>query len=83
MMLDRLHKRVIEALKNKPFSEEIDAVITVARKERCPVDALDRGMTPVEAAVWHVWGERCVGFEPECLTCQAWAEFDKIKEAEQ
>ena len=44
--------------------------------DRCPVDAMDRGMTPVEAAVWHVWGERCIGFEPECPTCKAWAEFD-------
>ena len=43
------------------------------------VDALDRGMTPVEAAVWHVWGERCSDYEPECLPCRAWAEFDKIK----
>ena len=45
--------------------------------ERCPVDAMDRGMSPVEAAVWHVWGERCSDFEPSCLTCKAWAEFDR------
>ena len=45
--------------------------------ERCPVDAMDRGMSPVEAAVWHVWGERCSDFEPSCLTCEAWAEFDR------
>lgn len=79
MTHDRLHKKAVEAFQNKPFSEAIDAVIAVALKERCPVDALDCGMTPVEAAVWHVWGERCSDFEPTCLTCQAWAEFDKIK----
>lgn len=47
--------------------------------DRCPVDAMDRGMSPVEAAVWHVWGERCSDFEPECLTCKSWAEFDQIE----
>jgi hypothetical protein len=46
---------------------------------RDPVDAMDRGMSPVEAAVYHVWGERCSDFEPGCTTCKAWAEFDKIK----
>ena len=50
--------------------------------DRCPVDALGRGMTPVEAAVWHVWGDRCSDFEPECLTCKAWADFDQIKRSE-
>lgn len=34
-------------------------------------------MSPVEAAVYHVWGERCPDFEPECLTCRAWAEYDE------
>lgn len=43
-----------------------------------PVDALDRGLSPAEAAVAHVWGERCSDFGPECLCCRAWAEFDQI-----
>lgn len=43
---------------------------------RCPVDAMERGMSPLEATVWHVWGDRCSDFEPECWTCRAWAEFD-------
>lgn len=43
-----------------------------------PVGALDRGLSPAEAAVAHVWGERCSDFEPECLCCRAWAEFDQI-----
>lgn len=45
--------------------------------ERCPVEALENGMTLVEAAVWHVWGDRCSEFDPECNTCLAWAEFDE------
>lgn len=53
--------------------------LRAALKERCPVDAMDReGMTPAQAAIWHVWGERCSDFEPECLTCRAWAEFGQI-----
>lgn len=55
---------------------EIERLQT-ALNARCPVDAMDRGMSPVEAAVYHVWGERCPDFEPECLTCKAWAEYDE------
>lgn len=55
---------------------EIERLQT-ALNARCPVDAMDRGMSPVEAAVYHVWGERCPDFEPECLTCRAWAEYDE------
>lgn len=47
--------------------------------KRDPLDAMERGMTPVEAAVWHVWGERCSDFASECLTCRAWSEFDEVK----
>lgn len=47
--------------------------------DRCPVEAMDNGMSLVEAAVWHVWGDRCSDFEPECLICRAWAEFDQIE----
>lgn len=57
---------------------EIERLQT-ALNARCPVDAMDRGMSPVEAAVYHVWGERCPDFEPECLTCKAWAEYDEIE----
>ncbi len=62
--------------------ERIGRQIKPLSDDRCPVDALDQGMTPVEAAVWHVWGDRCSDFEPECLTCKAWAEFDQIKRSE-
>lgn len=51
--------------------------LRVALEDRCPVDAMNRGMTPVEAAVYHVWGEKCSDFEPECMTCRAWAELDR------
>ena len=51
--------------------------LRAALGDRCPVDAMDRGMTPVEAAVYHVWGERCPDFEPDCMTCRAWAELDR------
>lgn len=62
----------------------LEAAVEIERlrdelNSRCPIDAMDRGMSPVEAAVWHVWGDRCSDFEPECLTCRAWAEFDQIE----
>ena len=42
---------------------------------RRPNDALSNGMSPVKAAVWHVFGPVCPDFDPDCLTCKAWAEF--------
>ena len=35
-------------------------------------------MTKVEEAITDYWGERCPDYEPECPTCQAWAEYDKM-----
>lgn len=58
------------------MEEELEEA-RVKLNERCPVEALDSGMSLVEAAVWHVWGERCPNFDPECNTCLAWAEFDE------
>lgn len=34
---------------------------------------------PVIAAILDVWGERCPEFEPECYTCKAWADYDRIR----
>lgn len=69
----RLQDAQIAALKAEveQLREELNA--------RCPIDAMDRGMSIVEAAIYHVWGERCPDFEPGCLTCNAWAEFDQIE----
>ena len=27
-------------------------------------------------------GERCPDFEPDCIGCQAWAEYDRVKQLE-
>ena len=60
-------------------ADEIEK-LRAALNERCPVDAMDQeGMTPAQAAIWHVWGERCSDFEPECITCRAWAELSQIE----
>jgi hypothetical protein len=64
--------------KIKEQADEIER-LRAEMNARDPVDAMDRGMSPVEAAVYHVWGERCSDFEPGCTTCKAWAEFDQIK----
>ena len=63
----------------KVMNEAADEIerMRVELSERCPVDAMDRGMSHVEAAVWNVWGDRCPDFEPECPCCRAWAEFDQ------
>ena len=60
---------------------EAQAEIDSLRQEldaNCPVEAVERGMSPVEAAIYHVWGERCSDFEPGCPCCRAWAEHDQI-----
>ena len=37
-------------------------------------------MNRIEEAITEHWGERCPDHEPECLTCQAWAELDKLSD---
>ena len=27
-------------------------------------------------------GERCPDFDPDCIGCQAWAEYDRVKKLE-
>lgn len=36
------------------------------------------GMNKIEEAITGYWGERCPDHEPECPTCQAWDELDKL-----
>ena len=35
-------------------------------------------MNKIEEAITGYWGERCPDHEPECPTCQAWDELDKL-----
>lgn len=35
-------------------------------------------MNKIEEVMAEYWGERCPDYEPECPTCQAWAEYDKL-----
>lgn len=37
-------------------------------------------MNKIEEAITEHWGERCPDHEPECPTCQAWTEYDKLME---
>ena len=32
----------------------------------------------IEEALTEYWGPRCPDHEPDCFTCQAWAELDKL-----
>ena len=32
---------------------------------------------PVYAAIVEVWGERCPDYDPDCLCCRAWADYDR------
>ena len=64
------------AFENMTLLAEIDR-LREQLDERCPLAVLDE-FGPVYAAIYHVWGERCSDFEPECLTCKAWAEYDEI-----
>lgn len=34
---------------------------------------------PIRFAVFDTFGERCEQFDPECETCQAWAEIDRLE----
>lgn len=34
----------------------------------------------IEEAIIHCWGKRCPDFDPECPTCEAWAQFDALKD---
>jgi len=38
-------------------------------------------MKRIKEAVKEYYGKRCLDFEPECVVCQAWAEFDEAKRA--
>ena len=37
-------------------------------------------MKLIKEAVKEYYGKRCPDFEPECVVCQAWAEYDKAKQ---
>lgn len=52
--------------------------------ERIPTEVLDEVEAPmnidrIKEAVTEWWGERCSDFEPDCSSCQAWAEIDAIE----
>ena len=34
---------------------------------------------PVAEAITFYWGERCPDHEPNCPTCAAWVQYDKMK----
>ena len=36
-------------------------------------------MKLIKKAVKEYYGKRCPDFDPECIVCQAWAEFDVAK----
>ena len=55
---------------NKKLRAEFEA--------RKPNDAISSGMSPVKAAILHVFGPACPDFDPNCLTCKAWSEFSDI-----
>jgi len=38
-------------------------------------------MSKIEEALIEYWGERCPDFEPECVVCQVWLEWDQLKES--
>lgn len=33
----------------------------------------------IKEAVTDWWGERCTEYDPDCVCCTAWAQFDKLK----
>ena len=37
----------------------------------------------VEEAVTEYAGERCPDFDSECVVCQTWAEYDRLKQMEE
>ena len=36
-------------------------------------------MKRIKEAIKEYYGKRCPDFEPECIVCQAWAEYDSAK----
>jgi len=36
-------------------------------------------MKLIKKAIKEYYGKRCPDFEPECVVCQAWAEYDSAK----
>ena len=32
----------------------------------------------IEEAITYYWGERCPDYEPECLCCKAWGEYEDM-----
>lgn len=39
----------------------------------------DRVSDLIEEAIVDYWGERCSDFNPDCRTCEAWADFDRLR----
>lgn len=35
-------------------------------------------MSKIEEALIEYFGERCSDFEPECVVCQVWKEWDEL-----
>jgi len=33
----------------------------------------------IEAAIIDYWGERCPEYQSGCPTCEAWAEYDRMR----
>jgi hypothetical protein len=36
-------------------------------------------MSLIEEAITEYAGERCPDFDPECIVCKTWAEYDRLK----
>ena len=36
-------------------------------------------MSKIEEAIEFYWGERCPDTEKDCVTCQAWSEYDTLR----
>jgi len=35
-------------------------------------------MDKIEEAMEGYWGKRCPDYEPECMVCKAWEEYDTV-----
>lgn len=38
-------------------------------------------MSAIHEALLEYFGERCADYEPECVVCQGWAEYDAVVNA--
>lgn len=36
-------------------------------------------MKLIKKAIKGYYGKRCPDFDPDCVVCQAWAEYDKLR----